>query len=163
MSGIKQFGVLSGERVKLRPVNEADYPLYASLYGDDNILRYICSALDQPSLEKSFVSAVKQTQQTPCKRAFLVAELSDNTAVGILGLTFDEDAKKIEVGVIFKLDYQRNHLAFSALQMLITYLKREFSSYGIFAKVAAENRPAVKLARKLGFQFDAENGFFELY
>ena len=162
MAGVKRFGVLEGERLRLRPLTDTDFELYAALYGDDNILRYIGSALEQHALEKSFVKAVQLNTQEPCKRAFLVAELLDNMSAGILGLTVTEDTKRIEVGVIFKPEYQKHHLAFEALQVLISFLCNQYVEYNIIAEVQLDNRAAVWLAKRLGFRYNNESGLFEL-
>lgn len=160
---VQKFDVLTGERLRLRPVTEADYPLYASLYGDNNILRYIGPALEEQALQKSFEIALRLSHKTPCKRSFLVAELNDATdCAGILGLTVTEAEKIIEVGVMFREAFQKQHLAFEALQILITFLCDKYAEYDIIAQVDADNRAAVWLARRLGFSFNTTNTRFEL-
>lgn len=163
MAGVKRFGVLEGERLRLRPLTETDFELYAALYGDDNILRYISPALDKQTLESSFAIAIRLNQKEQCKRTFLVTELLDSTVVGILGLTVSEQAKKIEIGVIFKPEFQKNNLAFEALQTLIRFIQAQYSSYLIVAHVDPNNRAAVWLSRKLGFTLNNETGYFELH
>lgn len=163
MSGVKRFGVLNGDRLRLRPLTDNDFELYAGLYGDDNILRYIGPALDKQTLESSFAVAIRLNQEAQCKRAFLAVELLDNTSVGILGLTVAEETKKIEVGVIFKAEFQKNNLAFEALQTLIRFIQAEYSRYLLVAHVDPNNRAAVWLSRKLGFTLNNETGYFELH
>ena len=160
---VQKFDVLTGERLHLRPLTDADYMLYASLYGDNNILRYIGPALDEQSLQKSFAAAVKLSHSSNCKRSFLVTELYNKAdCAGLLGLTVSEAEKSIEVGVMFREAYQKQHLAFEALQVLITFLCDKYQEYDIIARVDANNRAAVWLARRLGFNFNISTSRFEL-
>ena len=160
---VAQFEVLTGARLRLRPVIEADYALYASLYGDNNILRYIGPALEEQALQKSFEIALRLSHKTPCKRSFLVAELIDaSDCAGILGLTVTEADKIIEVGIIFREAFQKQHLAYEALQILITFLCNKYTEYDIIAQVDSANRAAVWLAKKLGFRYNQQTGLFEL-
>ncbi len=160
---VQQFTELAGERLILRPLTPADYTLYASLYGDDNILRYIAPAIAGDKLQNSFNAAVKFSQQNPCKRSFLVVELKQSlNAAGILGITVTQSTQQIEVGVIFKPEFQKQHLAYEALQVLITFLCNQYLSYNIIAKVNLQNRAAVLLAKRLGFGYNQRSGLFEL-
>ena len=162
MSGVKRFGVLNGERLRLRPLSDTDFELYAALYGDDNIMRYISPALDKQTLESSFKIAIKLNQKEQCKRSFLVAELFDNSLAGIIGLTVNEETKKIEVGVIFKPEFQKDNLAFEAMQTLIRFIKAEYSRFLVVAHVNPKNRAAVWYTLKLGFILNKQTGYFEL-
>lgn len=160
---VQKFEVITGGRLRLRPLTDADYPLYASLYGDASILRFIGPALDELSLQMSFEIALKLSHSAQCKRSFLVAELINETdCAGILGITITEAEKIIEVGVIFREAFQKQHLAFEALQILITFLCNKYAEYDIIAKVVEDNRAAVWLARRLGFNFNSSTRRFEL-
>jgi RimJ/RimL family protein N-acetyltransferase len=153
---VQQFTELAGERLLLRPLTAADYTLYTSLYGDDNILRYIAPAIAGDKLQSSFNAAV-------CKRSFLVVELKQSlNAAGILGITVTQSTQQIEVGVIFKPEFQKQHLAYEALQVLITFLCNQYLSYNIIAEVNLQNRAAVWLAKRLGFGYNQRSGLFEL-
>jgi len=161
---VQQFTELAGERLILRPLTAADYTLYASLYGDDNILRYIAPAIVGDKLQNSFNAAVKLSQQNPCKRSFLVVALKPSfIGMGILGITVTESKQQIEVGVIFNPDFQKKHLAYEALQVLITFLCNQYVSYNIIADVNLNNRAAVWLANRLGFRYNQQSELFELY
>jgi RimJ/RimL family protein N-acetyltransferase len=119
--------------------------------------------MEEDRLHNSFLSAVKLTNQHPCKRSFLVAEVKHcKNAAGILGVTGLESKKQIEVGVIFRAEYQRQHLAFEALQLLITFLCDNYDNYDIIADVSAQNRAAIWLAKRLGFEYNLEVGLYEL-
>lgn len=162
-NGVRPFSCIEGERLTLRPIADRDFALYESLYGDDNILRYIGPAIRDDKLHSSFQFAVKLTNQAPCKRSFLVAVVKDAAqAAGILGITVTESKKQIEVGVIFRVEYQRQYLAFEALQILITFLCDHYINYDIIAEVNLHNRAAVWLAKRLGFEYNHQSGLFEL-
>jgi RimJ/RimL family protein N-acetyltransferase len=160
---VKRFNELVGKRLLLKPITDRDYALYASLYGDDNILRYISPALDSDTLCKSFASAVKLSQQDSCKRSFLVAVLKEtDEQTGILGLTVTKSIRQIEVGIIFLPEYQKQNLAYEALQILITFLCNQYFDYKIIAKINPQNRAAVWLANRLGFRYNNVSALFEL-
>ena len=160
---VRRFKELVGQRLTLKPITESDYALYACLYGDDNILRYISPALDSDSLHKSFASAVKLSQQEACKRSFLVAVLKEtDEQTGILGLTVTQSKKQIEVGIIFVPEFQKQNLAYEALQILITFLCNQYVDYKIIAEVNQQNRAAVWLANRLGFRYNSLSALFEL-
>ena len=160
---VKRFNELVGQRLTLKPITDSDYALYASLYGDDNVLRYISPALDSDSLHKSFTSAVKLSQQEACKRSFLVAVLNEtDEQTGILGLTVTQSIRQIEVGIIFLPEFQRQNLAYEALQILVTFLCNQYVEYKIIAEVNPQNRAAVWLANRLGFRYNNVSALFEL-
>lgn len=160
---VKRFNELVGKRITLKPITDSDYALYASLYGDDNILRYISPALDSDTLCKSFAAAVKLSQQDCCKRSFLVAVLKEtDEQTGILGLTVKKSIRQIEVGIIFLPEFQRQNLAYEALQILITFLCNQYIDYKIIAEINPQNRAAVWLANRLGFRYNNVSALFEL-
>jgi len=160
---IKQFTEICGERLVLQPITAGDYAVYASLYGDDNILRYIAPALDDDKLLSSFQVAVKLSQQNPCSRSFLVVKVKESgQAAGILGITVTDAKTQIEVGVIFRPEFQKQHLAFEALQVLITFLCNQYVNYSVIADVNLDNKAAVWLAKRLGFEYKQQTKLFEL-
>ena len=163
MASVTRFKVLVSERLLLRPLTQHDFTLYQSLYGNDNILRYIGPAQNDDDLSNSFKIALKLTAQDPCKRSFLVAEVKNTKkAAGILGITVAESKMQIEVGVMFLAEYQRQHLAFEALQALILFMCQQYVMYDIIADVHPDNRAAVWLARRLGFRYNHLTGIFTL-
>lgn len=163
MSGGVIFKEIHSERITLRPINDTDCSLYSRLYGDDNLLRYInADAIHGDKLQHSFNVALSLSQQSPCKRCFLVVELLETKEkAGIIGVSVLEKHKRIEVGVIFDPVFQTKHLAFNAFQLLIPFIRTEYSQYDIVADIDPNNRAAVWLALRSGFSYNPQSLLYE--
>lgn len=154
---------LVGERLTIRPLTDEDYVLYSELYGNAEILRFIAPALSTERLQSSFKKAVTLSQASHCKRSFLVVtDKCSDAYFGILGLTVFPEQCCIEIGVIFRPEYQKQHFAYEALQVLINFLCDKYTEYDIIATVNAENRAALWLAKRLGFVYNNSDSRFEL-
>lgn len=153
---------LQGERLALRRINSQDFLLFAGLYGDDDVMRYVSTAISGETLSNSFNKAVLLSQQQPCERCFMVVEqLQSKVAMGIVGFTVIAKAKQIDVGVMFLAQYQTQHFAYEAMQVLISYLLKHYPAYALIAEVNHENRAAVWLTNRLGFHLNPKSAIFE--
>lgn len=162
MAWVKRFGVLESERIRVRPLNNADFGLYSALYGDEQVMRYIGLTLETNALERSFTIANQLNHEETFNRAFWVAETIDSVPIGMLGATVNELTKKIEVGIILKPEFQKNNFAFEALNLLNRHLKAKYGHYLIVARLDPSNHSAVCLVEKIGFTLNRETGLYEL-
>jgi RimJ/RimL family protein N-acetyltransferase len=87
----------------MRPLTEDDAALYASLYTDEETMRFIGAPLTTERAASSFRSALAGMRRKPIERLFLtVVEKHSASDVGICSLqNFDAQERSVQAGVMF--------------------------------------------------------------
>ena len=72
--------------------------------------------------------------------------------MGILDLmAFEPEHLRAEVGIVVLPSYQRQGLAATAIRLLADYCRTKLHLHQLYAWVALDNEPSLKLFRSLGF------------
>src|SRR5688572_10434787 len=90
-------------RLRMRPIADADEPLFTQLYTDEETMRFIGAPLTPERAAKSFRAALAGMQCRPIERLFLtVNEKASLRDVGICSLqNCDLQRRSVQAGVMF--------------------------------------------------------------
>jgi len=83
--GAREFG---SARMKMQPLADADAPLYARIYGDAELMRFVAAPLSGAALQRSFNAALESTRARNFRgRYWRMVERAGGQDIGILGLS----------------------------------------------------------------------------
>ena len=86
----------------------------------------------------------------PTKQYFSI--MVDNKMVGCMWYhDWDRINSSCRVGIFIHPDHQKKHIAYHSLKVFIKYLHEDLNIHRIWLLVLKENKPAIKLYKKLGF------------
>ena len=86
----------------------------------------------------------------------LIIEDLQYQTVGIIDLiNFDAAHRRAEVGIIVRQEFRQKGYASAALQEASEYARRILHLHQLYALVATDNKPCLKLFKKMGFQSTA--------
>lgn len=78
--------------------------------------------------------------------------MHDTTPVGLVDLfDFDPRHKRAFVGLLIDPNYQNQGIAGQTMQLMMEYADETLGIHQLAAIISADNRPCVKLFRRLGF------------
>ena len=95
---------------------------------------------------------------------WLCMEADTEKAVGVFGLRkAAETPGSVEVSYLTAPEQQRKGYAAEAIRALVRYAAEAWGARTITAEIRTDNVPSVRLAEKLGFAFQKEEGLFSLF
>ena len=87
----------------------------------------------------------------------LIIESDDHQTVGICDIVrFEPQHLRAEAGIVIMEPYRRRGYAEAALNQLAHYALSILHLHQLYAVVAADNEPALKLFRKSGFSYETQ-------
>ena len=139
-------------QVSLVEVSESDVELIMKWYNDESIFRYCGGGyhpVDREKAEEIVNAMVKENSDGIAKRYIIE---TDGHKVGLVGLYGIKGSEKIpELGIyIGEHDFQGKGIATETCLQLEN-IARSFGKQRIGLKVVAENLPAVRMYKKLGY------------
>lgn len=160
------FLPLAGLRCKLRSFTEDDLPEFARYRALPEVARY------QSWSEYSLADASRlyaAQQGVPFGTAntwhqLAIADKRGNRLLGDCALHFLEDGQQVEIGFTLAPEHQGRGLAQEALRLLLDHVFGTMKKHRVTALTDAENQPAQKLLKALGFRQEAhylKNVFFK--
>ena len=149
--------LLADDRVRLRAVEPQDLEIVYRIENDTEL--WGCSDTSVPYSRyavKQFLSDTANDIYSD-RQIRLIAECVGNgVPVGFADLTgFSPRHLRAEVGVVVFPEYRCAGYGESILSLLEAYACRHLLIHNIYAVVAENNEPAVRLFRKAGFDFKA--------
>lgn len=136
-------------RLRARPLGEGDEALYASLYTNPELMRYIAAPMSHEAACKSFRSAVKR--QSPRPQRWIIAEREDGPDVGMLGLIGQGDGP--EIGVMLLGPWHHRGYGTEAMAGMADHAFSTSAVQLITAHQAVADHPTVvRMMLKLGFE-----------
>jgi RimJ/RimL family protein N-acetyltransferase len=155
------------ERLVLRQYRKEDFRPHLAIVGDDEVMRYIGGAgLSAEDCWRRLASAVGSWPLLGFG-GWAVVRKSDDRLIGTVSLfnawrdmapQFGEDP---EMGWIFSPEAQGQGLAFEACAAALTWADKTLEPVPVWAIVAPENRPSLKLADRLGFERLADSVYHD--
>lgn len=86
------------------------------------------------------------------KQVRLMIEREDGLAIGVADIVnFDAKHRRAELGVVIECPYRMQGYALAALQRLDGYALRQLHLHQLYACIAANNEPSLRLFRKAGY------------
>ena len=146
------------ERLVLRQYRKDDFRQHLEIVGDDEVMRYVGGAgISAEDCWRRVAGSVGSWTLLGFG-GWAVARRSDDKLIGTVGLfnawrdmepQFGEDP---EMGWIFAKDVHGQGLAFEVCAAALAWADQALGAVPIWAIVAPENAPSLRLAERLGFE-----------
>ena len=140
--------------MRLRPLREADEPLFQALYTDAQTMRFVGDPWTPAEAARRFRAILSRRETLVSTDRFLVIEeKSSREPMGICGSShYDRAGMRVEVGVMLLPQGRRLGVGRAALGALVDYMFQEPSLLEVYARVAIENSAARNLVTRVGFR-----------
>ncbi len=146
--------VIHTSRLCLRPLAEQDLQLYLDLYTNAETMMFVGEPLLPEQAAHSFQVALRLNAQAPFKRLFL-AIAEHGRCAGLCAINqWNSETAQVEVGIILLQPWYGQGYATEALSALIQRVQQQFYAAVIKGDLDPENKAAVQLVLKTGFQPD---------
>lgn len=78
---------------------------------------------------------------------------AENSAVGLIDLfDFDPFHKRVGIGIVLLKEFQKKGFGSEALKLIIQYCFKYLKIHSLFAAIATDNQPSLKMFQTLDFQ-----------
>jgi len=141
-----------GKNIILRALEPSDLEWLFRLENDESL--WHLSDTNQPFskyiLEQYIQNAKLDIYEAKQMRLVIEAE---NSAVGLIDLfDFDPFHKRVGIGIILIKEYQNRGFGTEALQLIVSFCFEYLKIHSLFANIAFNNLPSLKLFQSLDFQ-----------
>lgn len=142
---------LKGKRLTLAPLEREDLEAVASFFADTAALYYYLPDLLLPRSRAQLHAMMDEWNDG--RRNFVFAFRHAGRTIGLVTLSdLDPAMGNAEAGVMIAGEEWRGKgFATEALELLLAYAFDELGLHRLYARVAVENTPSLKLFRRLGF------------
>ncbi len=146
--------VISTSRLLIRPLAAQDEQLYLDLYTNAKTMAFVGEALQPEKAKNSFQIALRLNAKTPFNRLFLTI-VDQGRCAGLCAINqWNIETAEVEVGILLQRPWHGKGYASEALGALILRVQQQFYSAVIKGDLDPENKAAVRLVLKTGFQPD---------
>lgn len=141
------------ERLKLRPLTDADWPYFLALNLDPDINQYV----REPESEAQILEKFNQRRQTWFYASgdwltLVIEELGSEAFVGLTGLHCDEySVNRAEVGYLLAHSGQGKGYATESLGAVIDWASLQFGVHKFVGHCAKDNLGSRRVLEKCGF------------
>jgi [ribosomal protein S5]-alanine N-acetyltransferase len=149
--------ILTTPRLKLRPVEEGDYPALREMFTDPLTQRYERDDLSEAHARKSFDLMIKDRDDPAQTRLrWMILVLPGETTRGWLHLDLlNEGAREYEIGWLVQRDYWGQGIASEAARAVLNFAFDRLHAHRVVAFCHAQNAASQKVMLKLGMQREA--------
>jgi RimJ/RimL family protein N-acetyltransferase len=146
--------VITTSRLLIRPLAEQDLQLYLDLYTNAETMVFVGEALQAEKAKNSFQIALRLNAKTSFKRLFLTI-VEQGRCAGLCAINqWNSETAQVEVGIMLLRPWHGQGYATEALAALIQRVQQQFYAAVIKGDLDPENKAAVQLVIKTGFQPD---------
>lgn len=146
--------VISTSRLLIRPLAAQDQQLYLDLYTNTETMAFVGEALQPEKVKNSFQIALRLNAKTPFKRLFLTI-VEQGRSVGLCAVNqWNCETAQVEVGIMLLGPWHGQGYATEALTALVQRVQQQFYAAVIKGDLDPQNKAAVQLVLKAGFQPD---------
>lgn len=146
--------VISTSRLLIRPLAQQDLQLYLDLYTNTETMVFVGETLQAEKAKNSFQIALRLNAKTPFKRLFLTI-VEQGRCAGLCAINqWNSETAQVEVGIMLLRPWLGQGYATEALAALIQRVQQQFYTAVIKGDLDPENKAAVQLVVKTGFQPD---------
>ncbi|MCG9697716.1 GNAT family N-acetyltransferase [Shewanella sp. Isolate11] len=150
------------QRLKMRPICDADKQLYRQLYCDPKVMRNISAPLSQQQADKAFATYLEamtpyqhQASSQTKYMSWTIVETLSQQPIGIQGLTWHTHDKTIaEIGIMLLPKANGKGYPEEAMGALLEYGFQQLKLSRIYAHFASTNLATKRFVKKLGFIFE---------
>jgi ribosomal-protein-alanine N-acetyltransferase len=141
------------QRLRVRPLTEADESLYFTLYTDADTMRFIAPPLPPERAARSFQAALRMTRRRPMRQLYLaLIHKQTQRGVGICSLQgIDPTLRRAEAGLVVASDFRARGFGGEAVRALLTIGFTALSLDEIWAQTPVNHGRAERLLISEGF------------
>lgn len=147
------------DRLMLRLVTRDDFKLFEQLYSDERIMRFIGPVIQGEALQKVLCSVIKCNSLPDAEQIYYaVVTLEDNQSIGICAVSkLSVEEQYAEIGNMLLSGAQKKGFAEEATLALGQNLAVQLGITRLTMCIDERNIPAIRAAKKIGFERSAEN------
>lgn len=149
--------VIETKRCCLREITMEDLDALYELYRPEPITRYMDGLNEEREKEEAYIKAyIHHMYRYWGYGLWVVIEKSTGKLIGRAGLSHleVEDGTELELGYAIAIDYQGQGYATEVCRSILSYAKEALGAHKIYCLIHRDNRPSIRLAGKLGFQWE---------
>jgi len=146
----------STERLRLRPLTDADKALYCCIYTDPVLMRHVADPLSEESAKASFAVACRQNVASSGVHWWVLLEHSSGIGIGLLGTTCQNGVG--EIGVMLLPAWHGMGYAAEGIAALVDRLFQQRRVGAMRMQHAVGNVAMFGLTRKLQFRREPTSG-----
>jgi RimJ/RimL family protein N-acetyltransferase len=142
--------ILTGERVRLRPMDERDLPMFVEWMADHEVTRWLAQTVDAPTLEEEY-EWYERRRSDPDSLMWAVETL-DGQLVGSTELRLEPHRFKAEFGIVIgdKVKWGQG-LGTDTTRLVVGYALGELKLNRVELTTAEDNERAIRCYEKIGF------------
>lgn len=146
--------MLTSDKIYLKKIKQEDLAFYQEIYSNENLMRYVGTALTEKSAKKYLELTVKLMSKTEPKIVlYVIYDKASHNKTGVVGLTWDKkQTRTVEIGVVIKQQYQRKAFAHHAKKLLMAHAFESLGINCIIAHCDKANIAANNANSKLSFK-----------
>lgn len=146
--------ILETERLCLRGFAAQDVDDYFAMVSDSEVVRYVGQGipLNQEQSWQSLAFLIGHWQLTGFG-LWAVEEKASGQVIGRVGLYQPPSWPGLELGWMLAQSHWQQGFAFEATQAVLTWCQEQPDKQKLISLIHPENKPSIKLARKLGARF----------
>lgn len=139
----------------LREFTEDDAEFICKLLNSEGWLKYIGTRnINTSSDAEKYISEKLMPGYEKNGFGFYMAELKDNTPIGMCGLIKREALEDIDIGFALLPEYEGKGYAYEAASATMDYAKNVLGLKKIAGITVPYNKPSIRLLEKIGLSFD---------
>ncbi len=150
------------ERLSMRPVSEADAPLFCDLYEDPETMRFVGRPLSRERAQRSFRIVLASLNSYPRERLFLVmVERATQQAIGMAAFqNFDAHQRRAEAGIVLGSGSRGRGFGTEGLRGLVAYAFAALPVDEVWIQHAIEHLTAWRVPHRLGFSLNTDTSTY---
>ena len=143
--------MIHGDRVVLRSMEPADTDDVLRMRSAPEVVAQLFT--EKPMTRDGHLSWLEQITAQGIRQEFMIVEHVSGQSIGTVGLShIDTTHRRAEFGILIgQAEARRKGRAFEAGRLLLDYAFNKLGLHRVFLHVFADNEPAIRLYRKLGF------------
>jgi len=142
--------ILTGENVRLRPVQESDLPHFQRWLADEELRRWIGSVEDQPTMEEEFDWYLGRRQDP--ESVLWTIETNGGVLLGTTELRLSPPNRRAEVGIsVLDRTHWGHGYGTEAMRLVLEYAFDELELIRVELTTDAANARAIRSYEKCGF------------
>lgn len=144
--------IIDTQRLHLRPLGEADEPLYCRIYTDPELMRHVGAPLTLTAAQRSFGVACRQAMWPTNRPWWVMSERDSHTDIGVLGLV--RHGAAAQIGILMFAQWQGRGFATEVITVLSDLAFRDPGLAMLGLDHAPGNGAMLGLMEKLEFLRD---------
>ncbi len=145
---------LSGDRVRLRWLEDRDASALFDVFSDERVMRYWSGAAwTEASQATDLIASIRDYFDKQTLFQWGIARASDDVVIGTCTLAWiDASNRRCEIGFALRSDHWGQGLVSEATRLLLVFAFESLNMHRIEADVDPRNEASIRLLSKLGFQ-----------